>query len=95
MRMFLAPEAFHELLSESNLVRSATISIIRDFFTQKSDDVSRVEPSYPLVEVDPASSTYSLPELLLRGAGVALSIVGIILGGVIVATGGHKRIKLV
>lgn len=93
MRLFFAPESYHELLFENNLIRSATKAIIRDFFTQKSDDVSTVELSYPLIEVDPTDSTYSLPELLLRSAGIVLSICGIIIGGVLIITGENKVLR--
>ena len=56
------------------------MKIVYDFFTQKSDDVGLVEPCYPIEPYDPTTPIYSVPELVVRGVGVALSITGVLVG---------------
>lgn len=79
-RMFFIPGAHHEILFEKELIRNAALKAIFDFFNQKSDDVSLVQPGYPMQYYDPTTPIYTLPELIIRGVGVTLSVAGIIAG---------------
>ncbi len=91
-RMFMAPGACHELLNETDSVREATLKVVCDFFTQKSDDVSLVQPCYPLAPHDPTAPIYSWTEIVLRGTGILLATVGVI-AGVAMIVGGERRRK--
>lgn len=89
-RMFFVPNAYHEILFEKKETRDAAFKVIFDFFGQKSDDVSLVQPCYPLQYYDPATPIYTLPELIVRGIGISLSIVGIV-AGVAMILGDKKK----
>ncbi len=78
-KMFLAPNACHELLHESENTRSAVHKVICDFFSQPTNDVALVQPCTPLVAVDPSRPIASLPETLFRAAGVLVASVGIVI----------------
>jgi alpha-beta hydrolase superfamily lysophospholipase len=41
-RMFMVPNAYHEILYETELVRQAALKVVYDFFSQRSDDVHQV-----------------------------------------------------
>lgn len=88
--MFCVPNAYHELLLEREETRDACRKAIVDFFSQKSDDVSQVQPGYPLITYDPKTPLYSLPELIARGTGLVLAAVGIV-AGVAMILGDRKR----
>lgn len=79
-KMFFVPGAYHEILFEKELIRNAALKAIFDFFNQKSDDVSLVQPGYPMQYYDPVTPIYSLTELVIRGVGVTLSVGGFIAG---------------
>ena len=91
MKLFTVPDSYHELLQEKEPIREACRKVICDFFTQKSDSVSLVEPCYPLESFDPHTPTYSLTELVIRGAGLALAAVGVIAGFAMILGGDRKR----
>jgi hypothetical protein len=79
-KMFLAPGAYHEILMEREEIREAGLKVIYDYFNQRTDDVSKVQPVYPLTLYDPHHSIVSWPELIVRGAGVTASIIGVVIG---------------
>lgn len=79
-KMFHVPGAFHEILQEQEPIRDAARKVISDFFNQKSDSVALVQPCYPLVNYDPKTAMYALPELVVRGTGLLLAAVGIVAG---------------
>lgn len=79
-KMFIVPDSYHEVLQEKELTRDACRKVINDFFNQKSDNVTLVQPCYPLVSYDPTTPLYSLSEIILRGTGVLIATVGIITG---------------
>lgn len=79
-KMFRVPNAYHEILYESDTIREAALKVVYDFFTQKSDSVQTVEPCYPLENYDPVTPIYTLTELLIRGTGVVLSVGGMVAG---------------
>mmetsp|Transcript_24421 Transcript_24421/g.40745 ORF Transcript_24421/g.40745 Transcript_24421/m.40745 type:complete len:379 (-) Transcript_24421:131-1267(-) len=79
-KLFTVPESFHELLLEREPVRDASRKVICDFFTQTSDSVALVEPCYPLVEYDPNTPMYSVPEIIGRSVGLLLAAVGLVTG---------------
>lgn len=76
-RMFIVPEARHELLHEKEFIRTGVHKVVCDFFSQKSNDVSEVALSSPLQIYDPNSPLYSLPELIIRASGIFAASVGI------------------
>lgn len=78
--MFLVPGAYHEILMEREEIREAGLKVIYDYFNQRSDDVSQVQPVYPLTLYDPHHSIVSWPELIVRGVGVTASIIGVVIG---------------
>lgn len=90
-KMFTIPNTFHELLMEKESVRGAVHKVIEDYFNQPTDDVSKVEQVFPLEEYDPSRPIYSVPEMIIRGAGIALSAVGIIAGVAMLMSGSGKR----
>jgi hypothetical protein len=69
IKLFCIPSAYHDLLIENDTTRSATRKIILDFFNQSTDDVTSLEPFYPLVECDRNDSIFTWPELLFRSTG--------------------------
>lgn len=79
-KMFLVPGAYHEILMESEEIREAALKVIYDYFNQRSDDVSQVQPVFPLTQYDPHHSIISWPELIIRGVGMTVSIVGVVVG---------------
>ena len=80
-KLFTVPGTFHELLQEKEPTRDACRTVILNFFTQKSDNVSTVEPCYPLESCDARNTPlFSYPELILRGAGLVLATVGVVAG---------------
>jgi lysophospholipase len=89
-RVFVAPGAYHEVLFEHETIRGAALKAIIDFFTQQSDSVDDVRPSYPLTEWDKSSPTYSPAESLLRSAGIAVAILGAITGAALILSGGRR-----
>lgn len=90
-KLFTVPESFHELLQEKEPIRDACRKVIFDFFTQKSDSVALVEPCYPLVNFDAAStSLYSVPELIARGVGLVLATMGLVAGCAMILGGRTK-----
>lgn len=90
-KLFTVPESFHELLQEKEPIRDACRKVICDFFTQKSDSVALVEPCYPLVNFDAASTPlYSVPELLGRALGLTLATVGVVAGCAMILGGRSK-----
>ncbi len=89
-KMFFAPGAYHELLSENETTREAVLKVIGDFFSQKSDDITAVQPCFPLVTHDSTSPIYSWPEIILRASGVVLASMGIIAGCAMMVGGGRR-----
>lgn len=90
VQMFSAPGAYHELLSENETTREAVLKVIGDFFSQKSDDVTAVQPCFPLVLHDPTTPIYSWPEVLLRASGIVLASLGIVAGCAMMVGGGKR-----
>eukprot|EP01039_Chlorochromonas_danica_P006525 gene6524-7196_t len=86
-KLFMIPGAYHEILCEQDAILQASLKVICDFFLQRSDDVHLVQPCYPLVQYDPSTPIYSLPELVMRGAGVALGVIGLAAGLAMIFTG--------
>eukprot|EP00981_Chlorochromonas_danica_P003517 scaffold659_cov192-Ochromonas_danica.AAC.30 len=89
-KLFMIPGAYHEILCEQDAILQASLKVICDFFLQRSDDVHLVQPCYPLVQYDPSTPIYSLPELVMRGAGVALGVIGLAAGLAMIFTGERK-----
>ena len=79
-QMFTVPNSYHELLFENDKTRQACLKVITDFFNQKSDDVSLVQPAFPLELYDPITPIYSLPEVIIRVSGIIVASIGIIAG---------------
>lgn len=79
-RLFTVPGSYHEILFENDMIRQASLKVALDFFLQTTDDVNQVMPCFPLVPYDPRTPLYSFPELILRGAGVAMGLVGLAAG---------------
>ncbi len=93
-KMFLAPGASHELLNENETIREAVLKVIGDFFSQKADDVSQVQPCFPLEPYSATTPIYSWPEVLFRATGIVLAGVGILIGCVMIVRGDQKRIQI-
>ena len=90
-KLFTVPDSFHELLQEKEPIRDACRKVICDFFTQKSDNVALVEPCYPLVNFDAASTPlYPVPEVIARGVGLALATMGLVAGCAMILGGRTK-----
>lgn len=89
-KMFFVPNAYHEILFEKQETRDAAWKVIFDFFGQKSDDVSLVQPCFPLQYYDPVTPIYTLPEIIVRGIGITLSLVGVV-AGVAMILGDRKK----
>lgn len=92
--MFKAPGSYHEILYEKESIREAALKVVNDFFTQKSEDVSLVQPCFPLELHNPTDPIYSLPELIVRGVGIFAAAVGIIAGCAMILSGDKKRVAL-
>lgn len=93
-KLFTVPESYHELLQEKEPIRDACRKVICDFFTQKSDSVAQVEPCYPLVNFDAASTPlYSTPELIGRAVGLVLATAGIVAGCAMILGGRGKDLS--
>ena len=90
-KIFIAPNALHEVLYESEPIRNAALEIVKDFFLQKSDNVEQVISKNPFYEYDKATPIYSLPEKFIRAAGIVISTVGIIAGITMIFSSGRKR----
>jgi hypothetical protein len=90
-RMLIVPNSYHEILCEKEEIREAVFKVINDYFSQRGDDVSLVEPVYPLQLYDHRNPIYSWPELIIRGVGVTLSVIGVMAGVAMVLGGGRKR----
>lgn len=87
-RLFTVPGTYHELLQEKPEVRDACRKVICDFFLQKADSVSLVEPCYPLEPFDAdRTPLFTYTELIMRGAGLVLAAVGIVAGCSMMLTG--------
>ena len=91
-KMFLCPDACHELLHESETIRSASLKMVLDFFTQQSNDVSLVEQSYPFIEQQKHQPLYSIVELSIRTAGLAVAATGMI-AGIVLLVGGSRVLE--
>lgn len=81
-RLFTIPGSYHEILFESEDILDAANKVILDFFNQKDDDVNAVRPCHPLQEYDGRAYEliYNVPELVVRGIGISLSVIGVIAG---------------
>jgi lysophospholipase len=90
-KMFNIPGSYHEILYETEAIRDSAMKCIYDFFNQKSDDISLVLPCYPLVVYDQTVGIYSMPELIVRGVGIGLSVVSLIAGVVMILGGDRKK----
>lgn len=91
-RLFTVPGSYHEILCETDSIRNASLKVISDFFLQKSDDVALVQPCSPLLEYDIKTPVYSITELVLRGAGVTVSVLALAAGlAMMLAGGGNKK----
>jgi hypothetical protein len=91
-RLFTVPDSYHELLQEKEHTRDACRKVICDFFTQKSDSVTHVDPCFPLERFDITTPTYSVPELVGRGVGLVLAAVGVVAGlAMILGSSSAKR----
>jgi hypothetical protein len=92
-RIFIAPNALHELLYESEPIRNASLEIVKEFFKQKGDDIDQVSPKGPFYEYDKATPIYSLPEKFIRAAGIVISTVGILAGVTMIFSSGKRSLK--
>lgn len=79
-RVFIMPKSYHELLGENDLIRHATISVICDYLTQKSDDVSQAVVCSDFIPCDNATPLYSLAETVIKSVGILVASVGAVLG---------------
>lgn len=93
-KMFLAPGACHELLFETDDIRAATLKAILDFFTQASDDVSLVQPAFPLIEQDKDAPLFSVLESIVRTVGIAVASVGVVSGLAVIIGGKDVLVSL-
>lgn len=79
-RMFILPKSLHEIIFETVERRTACVDTILEFFGQYSDDVSLVSCKQPFLEYDPSKSDFSLVQALVRGSGMLVASVGMLLG---------------
>lgn len=79
-KVFYAPNSYHEIWCENDIIRGSTLKAISDFFTQVSDDVRDIQPSTPLVLYDHSLSGFSLAETVIRASGIFFATMGIIIG---------------
>ena len=79
-KMFKVPGAYHELLFENEKILNGVLQVITDFFSQETDDMSKVQAAYPLESHDPKTPIFSLPEIIIRGTGVIIAAVGMVVG---------------
>ena len=70
--------------------REAVLKASLDFFTQRSDDVHLVSPTFPLLEYDPKTPTMNLTELIIRGSGIAVAT-AILVTGLAMIVGDRRR----
>ncbi len=90
-KMFRFPGAFHEIFHESETLRQAATTVLLQFFNQRSDSVQEVVGAHPMEEYDPREGIYSWSELVLRGAGIALSVVGMVAGVALLLSDRRRR----
>lgn len=81
-KLFIIPEAYHELLCEKDSIREATLKMIFDFFISESSSIHKIHFNVPdfVEEYDVVQPIYSYPEIILRGLGVTGSLVLGLLG---------------
>jgi lysophospholipase len=92
-RMFCVPEAYHELLMETEAVRSGVIKVVVDFFAQKTNAVDEVQPVSPLVPHDPTKPIFSPLETALRLTGFVIGAGGFIVGlSMLLSSSGNKGV---
>lgn len=90
-RMFVMPGAFHELFIETKIRRNSIMNVIQNFFSQRSDLVSAVEPIEPLKIYDENTSFFSPTELVIRVVGGVVACVGFTVGFALFIGGGKRR----
>lgn len=79
-KLLYAPDTYHELLLESPAVQKSCFNVIGDFFSQDSDDVTRVMPQGHLQLYDLNKPMYSLPEMLFRTVGIVVAALSFSVG---------------
>mmetsp|Transcript_8488 Transcript_8488/g.8432 ORF Transcript_8488/g.8432 Transcript_8488/m.8432 type:complete len:377 (-) Transcript_8488:534-1664(-) len=90
-RMFYAPNAYHDILFENDIIKGAVTKVIQDFFSQESDEVELLQPCSPLVDWDRNTLIYSPAEVIVRALGVGTAVVMGILGVALIFSGGPMR----
>jgi len=79
-KVFMVPNALHELLHETSNISGAVMKTTIDYLTQKTDDVTQAVACSPLLPCDNSTPLYSLTETITRSCGVLLASVGVVLG---------------
>jgi hypothetical protein len=51
-----------------------------NYFSSQTDDVQKVQPIPPLLQVDETQHIFTWPEIIFRGVGLSVSAVGFVLG---------------
>lgn len=87
--MFVAPNSYHEVLFENEIIRGAAMKVICDFFTQVSDNVELVVPCSPLILFDKNTPIYSPAETVIRAVGISIGIVTCSIGIALLISGGR------
>ena len=80
IRIFTVPDSYHDLLHESPEKRNACYRIILNYFSSQSDDVEKIQPIPPLLQVDETQQIFTWPEIIFRAVGLSVSAVGFVLG---------------
>jgi alpha-beta hydrolase superfamily lysophospholipase len=82
-KLYILENACHDLLHETEAIRSQIHSIILQYFTQKADNVMLLDDSQfsaSVVSIEKNSPVYSLTETGFRGFGFVVGGVGICVG---------------
>jgi hypothetical protein len=79
-RIFTVPDSFHDLLHESPEKRNACSRLILNYFSSTTDDVQKVPPIPPLLQVDETQHIFTWPEIMFRAVGLSVSAVGFVFG---------------
>lgn len=89
-RVFHMPGAYHEIFLETKIRRNAALAVTLRFFTQKTDDVTAVEPIEPLQICDDDAPMFTFSELVIRSIGGVVGVFGLALG-LALLVGGRRR----
>jgi hypothetical protein len=87
IRVLCVPNSYHEILLEASEKKNAAIRTIINYFEQDTDNVHDVELIPPLTACPQHITMYSLPELCIRGIGLAVAAIGFAIGMSFVISG--------